>query len=196
MASRLGTTAPVVTIPTGLDLVRAPVGPDERRAARSALGLAGATTPIVRSVGTGLDEPILLRAVDAVGGHWIDRGADPDLARAAADVVAAPTAGPRGRPVDCCSPPTPEVPSVAPDEGALAGLVDSDTGARCGADEHSIRIALSSLSDPDRRAAAGAAASDRVVRRFGVAPIGERWIDLLSGVADAPGSTGGTGPST
>ncbi|MFI5043856.1 MAG: hypothetical protein ACHQDC_03605 [Acidimicrobiales bacterium] len=142
VASRLGTSAPVVTIPTGVDLVRAPVGRDERRAARAALGLADTTRPIVRSIGA--EEPTTLRsAVEGLGGHWIDGRVDPDLARAAADVVAAPTAGPTGPPRALLLAAHAGSAVVAPDVGALADLVDSGTGAPCGPDEPSIRSALS-----------------------------------------------------
>ena len=197
VASRLGTTAPVATIPTGVDLVRTPVGDDERRAARSALGLADTTAPIVRSIGASAEEPTTLRrTVEALGGHWLDGRVDPDIARAAADVVAAPNAGPTGPPRALLLAAHAGSAVVAPDVGALADLVDSRTGAPCGRDEPSIRSALSTLSDPHRRAAAGAEASARVVRSFGLADVGDRWIDLLRMVAATPEPAGGSDPGS
>jgi Glycosyltransferase Family 4 len=178
-------------IPYGVD-VRPPVTtPAARRVARELLGLP-ADGVVARCVGTEPDDgaDLARRAAARAGVVLVTPGSgDPEVEAAAADVAVLPTRRSAGPPLGLLAAARDGDALVAPAAGALAGLVDDTTGRVCGPDEDAVVAALADLmADPHAVAAAGAAASERVRRSYGLDDVADAWADLLAVAAARPGA--------
>ena len=176
----------LTVIPYGVDVRPPPVSDRARVAARGLLGLpaAGAVARLVGTVGQGDDLGGARDAARRAGVPLVDDDAgEAEVVAAAADVALLGTPRRSGPPRGLLLAGRDGAALVAPGSDGLAGLVDGHTGVPAdGTGEMADALALLAGDDALRRDR-GAAAAARVRSDYDLAPVAERWAELVRACA-------------